>query len=75
MNGSENYHLDCYTPKVKQYICKTDISVYLQDEDAEKFYTWLENWNQNYPPLDKPYHAPPNLIKQVESTPSRYRRA
>ncbi|CAG9335756.1 unnamed protein product [Blepharisma stoltei] len=75
MNGSENYHLDCYTPKVKQYICESDISVYLKDEDAKKFYAWLEKWNQNYAPIDKPYHAPLNLIKQVESTPSKYRRA
>ncbi|CAG9310990.1 unnamed protein product [Blepharisma stoltei] len=69
------YHLKCYTPKYNQYICKNDIKVCVNDEDSRIFDKWLNEWNINYEPLDKPYHIPPKLDKQVESKSSKYKRA
>ncbi|CAG9329429.1 unnamed protein product [Blepharisma stoltei] len=75
MSGNEYYHLNCYRPKVMQYICEKDIRMNLGGDGLQRFKEWLEEWNSKYPPIDKPYHSPPNMLKQVESKPSKYKRA
>ncbi|CAG9328837.1 unnamed protein product [Blepharisma stoltei] len=69
------YHFKCYTPKVKQYICKNDVKNRLDSANAEILNNWIDEWNQDYVPLDKPFREPPQFSKLVESSPSRYRRA
>ncbi|CAG9328358.1 unnamed protein product [Blepharisma stoltei] len=72
---SEFYHLECYKPKLQQYISSRHITSYLKGEYAEKFQSWLNEWNLKFPPLDKPSHFPPKLIKHVESQQSRRKRS
>ncbi|CAG9328838.1 unnamed protein product [Blepharisma stoltei] len=69
------YHFKCYTPKVNQYICKSDVKNCLDSKNAEILNNWIDEWNQDYIPLDKPFREPPQFSKLVESSPSRYRRA
>ncbi|CAG9328841.1 unnamed protein product [Blepharisma stoltei] len=69
------YHFECYTPKIKQYISKSDLGIRLDQENAKILDAWLENWNKDYVPLDKAFHETPTFSKLVETAPSKYRRA
>ncbi|CAG9331251.1 unnamed protein product [Blepharisma stoltei] len=69
------FHLNCYTPSLKQYISKSDLCIKLDSLHKKVLDDWLNNWNQNYLPLDKPYHEPPKLFKLINSKSSKFRRS
>ena len=58
LKKSDYFHLRCFKPKSKQYIITSDLKIYLNNESEQKFYTWLDNWNSKYFPLDQTLYCP-----------------
>lgn len=48
-------HLECFEPRVRKYIRSCDIYTSLKYGLSRSIFNeWLENWNSNFIPLDKP---------------------
>ncbi|OMJ69623.1 hypothetical protein SteCoe_32602 [Stentor coeruleus] len=73
-------HLECFKPQVKKYIRNCDIYTSLKyDSSKSIFNEWLENWNSNFIPLDKPIEYNKNAknlycIKTIKTQPPKKRR-
>jgi hypothetical protein len=52
MQASDYFHLNCFIPKLNQYIRKQDLAIHLTDQSRELFEPWLQAWNSRYFPLD-----------------------
>ena len=52
MRRNLHYHLNCYSPKVPQYIKSSDICNCLKPESIPIFDEWLKNWNSKFFALD-----------------------
>lgn len=66
--GRENFHLPCFTPKLKQFIRLCDLQIKLDEESQKIFKTWLDSWNSNFINLESPMACTLNITKEIMTT-------
>ena len=69
------YHMNCFTPKLNQFIRKKDLEIKLNEEDTSIFLKWLEDWNAKQFSLKTPSSLKITISKQIKSSDPLYKRS